>query len=72
MDWPGLMRLALGRMGLSPGVFWSLTPVEFFTMLGVEAGPFPLTRDELERLERAFPDASGPWRGTDDGGTHGS
>ena len=72
MDWPGLMRLALGRMGLSPGVFWSLTPVEFLTMLGLEAGPFPLTRDELERLERAFPDASAPRGETDEGGPHGS
>ena len=72
MDWPGIMRLALGRMGLSPGVFWSLTPVECLTMLGVEAGPVPLTRDALERLERAFPDASGLQGGTADGGTHGS
>ncbi|WP_343079346.1 rcc01693 family protein [Ostreiculturibacter nitratireducens] len=56
LDWPGLMRAGLVRLGLTPGEFWRLTPVELELMLGTEAGIAPLTRARLEELARAFPD----------------
>lgn len=28
IDWPGLMRLGLGALRLSPEVFWSMSPAE--------------------------------------------
>ncbi len=57
LDWPGLMRAGLRGLSLTPEQFWRLTPVELLVMLGVEAGPPPLTRARLEELARAFPDA---------------
>ena len=56
MDWPGLLRLGLGRLHLRPGEFWALTPVELLLMLGLEAGDGPLTRARLADLSAAFPD----------------
>ncbi|WP_425466234.1 rcc01693 family protein [Ostreiculturibacter nitratireducens] len=50
------MRAGLVRLGLTPGEFWRLTPVELELMLGTEAGIAPLTRARLEELARAFPD----------------
>jgi len=56
VDWPGLMRAGLGRLGLAPEAFWRLTPLELKLMLGVEAAAPPLTRARLEELAAAFPD----------------
>ncbi len=56
VDWPGLMRAGLGRLGLAPEAFWRLTPLELKLMLGVEAVAPPLTRARLEELAAAFPD----------------
>lgn len=56
MDWPGLMRLGLRELGLSPAEFWALTPAELLVKLGLEAGRPALTRARLEELARAYPD----------------
>lgn len=57
LDWPGLMRAGLGRLGLTPEAFWRLTPTELVLMLGDPAAPPPLDRLRLEELARAWPDA---------------
>jgi uncharacterized phage protein (TIGR02216 family) len=56
IDWPGLMRAGLGRLGLTPDQFWRLSPVELRMMLGAETHSAPLTRSRLEELAAAFPD----------------
>ena len=64
-DWPGLMRLGLRGLGLSPTEFWALTPAELMLMLGQEGGGTPpLNRARLMELAAAFPDAR---KGTGDG-----
>lgn len=65
-DWAGLIRAGLHGLGLEPGVFWTLTPVELRIMLGAERGAPPLTRARLEELAASFPDDI---RGMKDGGT---
>lgn len=67
IDWPGLMRAGIGRLGLAPEVFWRLSPVELRIMLGDEAAPPPLTRARLAELAAAFPDG-----GRNDGGFRGT
>ncbi len=64
IDWPGLMRVGLGRLGLTPDQFWRLRPVELRMMLGAEAAVPPLTRARLEELAAAHPDQG---KGKDDG-----
>lgn len=56
IDWPGLLRVGLHGLGLTPEQFWRLTPVELRIMLGAEAQPAPLTRARLAELAAAFPD----------------
>lgn len=56
INWPELMRAGLRGLQLSPEAFWSLTPVELTTMLGVGDGATPLTRSGLDQLIAAFPD----------------
>jgi uncharacterized phage protein (TIGR02216 family) len=71
MDWAGLLRAALGGLGITPEVFWRLTPVELRMMLGLAPGAAPLTRARLEELARAFPDGGadgGDRRPADAGG----
>lgn len=57
-DWPGLMRLGLGRLGLTPDRFWGLTPHELVVMAGLDQNPAPCLRSRLEELARAFPDGA--------------
>ncbi|SPH17627.1 hypothetical protein DEA8626_01151 [Defluviimonas aquaemixtae] len=57
VDWPGLMRAGLGRLGLTPDAFWRLTPAELVILLGDPAAVPPLNRARLEELARAWPDA---------------
>ncbi len=57
LDWPGLMRAGLGRLGLTPDAFWRLTPAELVLMLGDPDAVPPLNRARLEELARAWPDA---------------
>ncbi len=56
-DWPGLMRLGLRGLGLTPDRFWALTPAELMVMLGKDGAGAPLGRARLEELARAFPDS---------------
>ncbi|PPB81304.1 putative phage protein (TIGR02216 family) [Albidovulum inexpectatum] len=62
-DWPGLLRLALGRLGLQPEAFWRLTPAEFVLMLGEPTVARPLDRSRLEELARLWPDRPGQAEG---------
>jgi uncharacterized phage protein (TIGR02216 family) len=64
IDWPGLMRVGLFELRLSPEAFWRLTPVELKIMLGAERTGLVLTRARLEELAAAYPDARKA--GTDD------
>jgi uncharacterized phage protein (TIGR02216 family) len=56
IDWPGLMRVGLEGLGLTPAEFWRLSPVELRIMLGADQTP-ALTRARFEELAAAFPDA---------------
>ncbi|MGR3460653.1 MAG: rcc01693 family protein [Roseovarius sp.] len=55
-DWPALLRAGVQGLGLRPGEFWALTPVELRLMLGERQGARPMARDGLEALLAAFPD----------------
>ena len=60
LDWSGLMRLGLGRLGLRPPEFWALTPAELLLMLG-QGDAFsgqsgPLDASGLAALAARFPD----------------
>lgn len=50
------MRAGLRELGLSPEVFWALTPAELQIMLGQSAGASALSRDGLAALMAAYPD----------------
>jgi uncharacterized phage protein (TIGR02216 family) len=52
------MRFGLGRLRLSSRDFWALTPIELATAARAfaPAGAEPLSRGEMARLMRAFPD----------------
>lgn len=63
IDWPGLMRVGLQGLGMTPEDFWRLTPVELRMMVGPVTRTPPLTRARLDELARAYPD-----RRSDDGG----
>ncbi len=55
-DWPSLLRAGLHGLGLTPDVFWSLTPAELQLMLGSDAGKTPMLSDGLAALMAAYPD----------------
>ena len=54
LDWHGLMRAGMHGLGLRPGEFWALTPVELAVMLGREGGG--MGRARLEELAAMYPD----------------
>jgi uncharacterized phage protein (TIGR02216 family) len=57
-DWPALMQVGLHQLGLTPDVFWGLTPVELMLIAGVTAGTQrSLGRGRLAELCAEFPDA---------------
>ncbi len=56
LDWPGLVRAGLQGLGLTPEVFWRLTPNELKIMLGADRVAPALTRARLDELAAAFPD----------------
>lgn len=69
-DWGALMRAGLGGLGLPPGVFWAMTPVELARALeGAGLVPAPGRRSPgraaLEAMMARYPDAGGG--GTDAG-----
>jgi uncharacterized phage protein (TIGR02216 family) len=54
------MALGLGRLRLTPDVFWSLTPKELLLMAGGGGrGTEALKPDALAELMRRFPDDGG-------------
>lgn len=57
IDWPGLMRVGLMDLRLTPEVFWRLTPIELKIMLGADRTSPALTRARLDELAAAYPDA---------------
>lgn len=56
VDWPGLMRLGLVELRLTPDVFWALTPVELMLLAGGDGGSVKMTRVGFEALAARFPD----------------
>lgn len=54
------MRLALGRLRMTPATFWSMTPRELEAVvlgaLGETSGIEPLGRQALAALMQQFPD----------------
>lgn len=56
MDWRNLIYVGLHRLGLTPDVFWQLTPAELAIMIGVGPETQPLSRARLDELLTAFPD----------------
>ncbi|MEI4469836.1 rcc01693 family protein [Frigidibacter sp. MR17.24] len=68
LDWPGMLRAALGGLRLRPEEFWALTPLELALMLGL-SGSGGLGRGRLEEMMRAWPDADGRARSQGQPGT---
>ena len=58
--WRPLMRLGLVELGLTPEVFWGLTPAELMFIARVGEGEPALTRAGLDALMARFPDAGAP------------
>lgn len=57
IDWPGLMQVGIGQLGLAPEAFWCLTPAELQILTGLgPPGQAAFTRARLDALVRAFPD----------------
>ncbi|MFT3973806.1 MAG: phage tail assembly chaperone [Amaricoccus sp.] len=54
--WAGLMRFGLLRLGLTPEVFWDLTPAELMLLAGEDEGPRSMTRATFADLAARFPD----------------
>lgn len=65
IDWPGLMRVGMHDLRLTPDQFWRLTPIELKIMLGADRTSPSLTRARLDELAAAFPDTGKA--GADDG-----
>lgn len=54
--WPGLMRLGLVHLRLTPDAFWAMTPAELMLIAGQDARPASLTRAGLDAMLARFPD----------------
>lgn len=54
--WPDLMRLGMRELGLTPDMFWDLTPAELMILAGADGGSDALDRGGFEELMRAYPD----------------
>jgi uncharacterized phage protein (TIGR02216 family) len=56
------MKNALGKMGMTPDVFWNMSPYEFYAAIEGFAEfhsggkPPPLSRTELDDLMERYPD----------------
>lgn len=65
--WPVLMRAGLVELGLTPEVFWALTPAELLLLAGPgKERDRAMSRDGLAALIRDFPDKAN--EGGADGG----
>lgn len=65
IDWPGLMRMGLGALRLTPDVFWSMSPAELRLALEgagflVQGSKLPMNRETLAELMAAYPDEPAP------------
>ncbi|MEM9011815.1 MAG: phage tail assembly chaperone [Pseudomonadota bacterium] len=73
INWPALLQLGLGRLGLRPAEFWDLTPAELSLMAGVVPGAASgFGRSRLEELAALYPDdgdAGASKRGGSDDGS---
>ena len=59
-DWSAMMRLGMGRNGLTPTDFYDLTPAELMISAGLDSSGVPAAgRDWLEDLIAKFPDEAG-------------
>jgi uncharacterized phage protein (TIGR02216 family) len=57
IDWPGLMRVGIGQLGLAPEVFWRLTPAELHMLTGPDQPvPVPFSRARLDALVQGIAD----------------
>ena len=66
------MKVALGRLGWAPAVFWAATPHEFWAAYEdwvevncIRPADAPLTREDVDALaamKRRFPDRPAPSR----------
>ena len=54
--WPQLMEVGFRVLGLTPDVFWNLTPAEFLLLTGFGEQQ-ALGRSGLESLLARFPDS---------------
>jgi uncharacterized phage protein (TIGR02216 family) len=58
------MEIGLGVLGLSPPVFWMMTPAELQAVLRGRLGPASatagMTRDDLASMMQRYPDQKGP------------
>lgn len=68
LHWPGLLRLGLSELRLTPDQFWALTPAELLVMAGLDADPggAGMTRSTLAALVADFPDGPMTRGGGDD------
>ena len=53
--WPRIMQLGMGRLGLAPQEFWSMTLRELNAALGLTSGS-GMTRGDLLSLLERYPD----------------
>ena len=54
--WPRIMQLGMGRLGLAPRDFWSMTLRELNAALGLTAHAPGMTRGDLNNLLELYPD----------------
>ncbi len=54
------MRSGLGRLNLSPDIFWKMTMKEFWSMYHGKFGKpdIPLGKDDLKRMMEKYPDGN--------------
>ena len=54
MEWPQLLRIALGHLRIPPDMFWSLTPYELGLIRGRDFMTPQINRAALAELEARF------------------
>lgn len=56
INWPVLMTMGLGDLGLHPDQFWALTPAELVLMGGIDPHGANLGSKAFAALQAAYPD----------------
>jgi hypothetical protein len=56
MPWDSIYPFAVSKLGIRPNEFWGMTFGEYWPLFNIMTGRTvkPLSRDELEKLERAW------------------